>query len=116
MATSAGLYIILELHAAPGPGGQSPNQQFTRKSVKRGVLQLWNLRESILVVGLDHKRQTYTQHAIEIVDEPVPFTNGEKHNMFYEFYPNAWKRIWALEDGLKVSADSRLHIQMMDGR
>lgn len=120
MATSAGLYIILGLHAAPG--GQSPDQQFTGKSVKRvGFFNSGNYERAYQwLEWITNVRHTHSAFgnvgAIEVVNEPVPLTDGEKHSLLYEFYPNAWKRIRAVEDGLKVSANNRLHIQMMDGR
>lgn len=121
MASSAGLYIILGLHAAPG--GQSPNQQFTGKSVNPpGFFTSANYERSYRwlewLTQIIHTRTTFRNvGAIELVNEPVPGTNsGWRSSLVNEYYPNAWKRIRAAEANLGTSKNNLLHIQMMDAR
>ncbi|CAM6128527.1 unnamed protein product [Calypogeia fissa] len=121
MASSAGLYIILDLHAAPG--GQSPNQQFTGRAVSPpGFFNSANYERAYewleWITNLVHTRTTFRNvGAIEIVNEPAPGNNSAWiHSLLYEFYPTAWKRIRAVEDNLKVESNKSLHIQMMDVR
>jgi aryl-phospho-beta-D-glucosidase BglC (GH1 family) len=120
MASAAGLYIILVLHAAPG--GQSPNQQFTGKAVNPvGFFNSGNYERAYQwlewITNVRHTHPTFRNvGAIEIVNEPVPGNNDEKFSMWYNYYPTAWKRIRAAEDKLHVTSNNRLHIQMMDAR
>ena len=50
---------------------------------------------------------------LEIVNEPVHHGNSQTESMRKTYYPTAWARIRAAEAALNVSADNRLHIQMM---
>ena len=106
MARDANLYVILDLHAAPG--GQSPNQQFTGKSVDPvGFFQNSNYERAYQwlewMTRVVHTNKKFSHvGAIELVNEPVPNGNSEVHSLFYKYYPTAWKRIRAVEDGLQV--------------
>ena len=106
MARDANLYVILVLHAAPG--GQSPNQQFTGKSVDPvGFFQTSNYERAYQwlewMTQVVHTNENFSNvGAIELVNEPVPNGGSEVHSLFYEYYPTAWNRIRAVEDGLQV--------------
>ncbi|KAG0570236.1 hypothetical protein KC19_6G146700 [Ceratodon purpureus] len=120
MATSAGLYIILVLHAAPG--GQSPNQQFTGKAVEQvGFFNSGNYERAYQwlewITSVRHTHSAFGNvGAIEVVNEPVPGNGDQRNSLLYEYYPTAWRRIRAAEDKLHVTLNNRLHIQMMDAR
>lgn len=57
-----------------------------------------------------------TVGALELVNEPLQGQYNITATLTTEYYPNAWKRIRAVEDRLQIPSLSRLHIQMMNTR
>jgi len=51
-----------------------------------------------------------------LVNEPLQGQYNITSTLTTEYYPNAWKRIRAIEDRLEVPSSSRLHISMMNTR
>ena len=49
---------------------------------------------------------------IEVVNEPIQNSPLDT-TMISEYYPTAWSRIRAAEDALQITANNRVHIQMM---
>ncbi|OOO07157.1 glycoside hydrolase family 5 [Aspergillus oryzae] len=96
-ASDAGLYIIIDLHGAPGAQYQRALEFLEWMTIK--VHTLHNFRN----VGM-----------LEVVNEPVQnpqVTTTLRSN----YYPNAFHSIRKVEGALSIDRKDYLHIQMMDG-
>ncbi|CAG2005534.1 unnamed protein product [Fusarium graminearum] len=102
-----GIYVLIGLHS--GPGISSPNEQFTGHSVpdprfytpenyERAYKFLEWMTKRI------HTNGNYTTVGmLEVLNEPVhvPKWKDEAADMIKNYYPNAYKRIQAMEGYLK---------------
>ena len=116
-AKDAGLYVIIDLHGAPG--AQQPNQPFTGQFAPTvGFYVSWQYERAYQflewMTRIIHTDSAFwSVGAIQLVNEP--FQNPSQiPTLVSEFYPNAWRRIRAAEDQLGTARDQRLHIQMMN--
>ncbi|KAI6756965.1 hypothetical protein HG530_011563 [Fusarium avenaceum] len=114
-----GIYVLIGLHSAPGIS--SPNEQFTGHSVpdpqfykpenyERAYKFLEWMTKRI------HTNGNYTTVGmLEVLNEPVHVAKwkAEAADMIKNYYPNAYKRIQAMEGYLKVAEADRLHVQFM---
>ncbi|KAG6554347.1 hypothetical protein Mapa_004263 [Marchantia paleacea] len=117
-ATEAGLYIILDLHAAPGAqkaweaftGQMAPSPGFYKDYQYERALQFMEW-----LTNLAHTNPNFANvGSIQLINEPLQ-NHDTVQSMLNGYYPNAWKRIRALEDSLGVIHSNRLHIMMMNG-
>ncbi|KAF4965241.1 hypothetical protein FSARC_6960 [Fusarium sarcochroum] len=115
-ASDRGLYIILDLHGAPG--AQEPNQPFTGQyAPKAGFYNDYNYGRAIewleWITDIIHTKNEYRNVGmLELVNEPQNWDNAVD-SLRKTYYPNAFSAIRKVEDNLKVTDDNRLHIQMM---
>jgi len=118
-AKDAGIYVIIDLHAAPG--GQQKDQSFTGKSVSTpGFFVSWQYERAYKflewMAKIIHTDSAFwSVGALQLVNEPIQNPN-QYPSLVNEFYPNAWKRIRAAEAALGTTQANLLHIQMMDQR
>ncbi|KAF5013734.1 hypothetical protein FDECE_275 [Fusarium decemcellulare] len=115
-ASDRGLYIILDLHGAPG--AQEPNQPFTGQYAPEvGFYNDHNYGRAVewleWIVDIVHTQNEYRNVGmIELVNEPLNWDKAVD-SLRQTFYPNAIQAIRKVEDNLKVANNDRLHIQMM---
>ncbi|MCJ1287085.1 hypothetical protein MMC26_006433 [Xylographa opegraphella] len=128
-ATHAGMYIIIDLHGAPG--AQVAQQPFTGQCASPSPWLLLHYHASTAGFYADYQYQRAYwflgnmtelifngQHPayagvgmLEIVNEPLP-----NESLISEYYPNALAAIRAVEARYNVPAAKQLNIQMMDAR
>ncbi|KAJ7519263.1 hypothetical protein O6H91_20G031000 [Diphasiastrum complanatum] len=120
-ARDAGLYIILDLHGAPG--AQHAQNAFTGQfAPTAGFYVSWQYERAIQwlewITQIIHTNKAFaTVGAIELVNEPLQIAaSPDVQSMINSYYPNAWTRIRAVEDKLGITPNNRLHIQMMDAK
>ncbi|KAJ5618135.1 hypothetical protein N7537_003249 [Penicillium hordei] len=116
-ASDKGLYIIMDLHGAPG--AQTAKNSFTGQyAAKAGFYTDENYERALkwlewmveLVYQTDEMRNV---GMLEIVNEPA--RNEEMgSSMRSKYYPKAVERIRAAEKKLSIDANDYLHIQAMD--
>ncbi|RSL47209.1 hypothetical protein CEP54_013523 [Fusarium duplospermum] len=114
-----GLYVIIDLHGAPG--SQSPSEQFTGHALKNpGFYTPENYERAARFLEWMTKRihtngNYTTVGMIEAMNEPVRSGKwkAEATDMRKNFYPKAFHRIQAMEGYLDVAESDRLHIQFM---
>ncbi|CAG8017015.1 unnamed protein product [Penicillium olsonii] len=116
-ASDAGLYIIVDLHGAPG--AQTPSNAFTgQNAAKPGFYSEYNYERALkwldwmveLVYTVDEMRNV---GMVEVVNEPVQ-DDGMASSMREKYYPQAVERVRAVEKKLNINKNDNLHIQMMD--
>jgi len=117
-ATDAGMYIIIDLHGAPG--AQVAEQPFTGQyaptagfyqdyQYQRAYWFLGNMTEQIFSVAPAAYKGV---GMIEVVNEPI---SGES-TLISEYYPNALAAVRNVETALGIAEADKLNIQMMDER
>ncbi|KAJ5343940.1 uncharacterized protein MYU51_002117 [Penicillium brevicompactum] len=115
-ASDAGLYIIMDLHGAPGAQtknpftGQNPQEPgfYTDDNYERALKWLeWMTK---LVYTVDELRNV---GMLEVVNEPVQ-DDDKASSMRSKYYPQAVERIRAAEKKLNINKNDYLHIQTMD--
>ncbi|KAL3456954.1 glycoside hydrolase superfamily [Aspergillus heterothallicus] len=107
-ASDAGMYIIMDLHGAPG--AQEPEQPFTGQDYQydRALDFLEWMTTTI------HQNNKFRNVGmLELVNEPVQ-NAGQVASMRTSYYPEAFTRIRNTETSLGVTASDYLHIQMMN--
>ncbi|KAK7402806.1 hypothetical protein QQX98_011434 [Neonectria punicea] len=115
-ASDRGMYIILDLHGAPG--AQQPSQPFTGQYANTaGFYNDYNYGRAIewleWIVDTVHKTNEFRNVGmIELVNEPLNWDNAVS-TLRSSYYPKAYKAIRTVEDNLSVKSNDRLHIQMM---
>lgn len=118
-AKEAGLYIILDLHGAPG--AQLAKQPFTGQYAPSAGFYLGYQYERAYkwlewITKIIHTNPSFANvGAVEIVNEPS--TNQDiAATMISQYYPTAFARIRAVEQGLGIAANNKIHIQMMNAK
>ena len=115
-AKDAGIYVIIDLHAAPGV--QQRQQSFTGHIVDTPGFFTSSQYERAYqflewMANIIHTDPAFWMvGTLQVVNEPA----ANYPSLVSEFYPNAWKRIRAAEAALKTTRENLLHIQMMDQR
>ncbi|KAF5610557.1 murein transglycosylase [Fusarium subglutinans] len=115
-ASDRGLYIILDLHGAPG--AQEPNQPFTGQYAPTvGFYSDYNYDRAIewleWMTDIIHTKKEYRNVGmLELVNEPLNWDNAVD-TLRKTYYPKAYSAIREVEDKLRVTSNDRLHIQMM---
>lgn len=123
-AKDAGLYVIIELHGAPG--AQATDAFTGQYNPSPGFFDTYNYDRACKwlewITNKIHTNAAYsTVGMIGLVNEPVrigdskyPNAKSQTDSMRSEYYPKAWNTIRNKENDLGVSKDGQLHIQMMD--
>ncbi|KPM38233.1 Glucan endo-1,6-beta-glucosidase B [Neonectria ditissima] len=116
----AGLYVIIDLHGAPG--SQTTNEQFTGHSVATpGFYTAENYERAYKflewMTNRIHTNGNYTTVGmLQVLNEPVhtgPW-KAEAADMIETFYPGAYQRIRDAESKLGIAKADLLHIQYME--
>ena len=113
-AKDAGIYVIIDLHGAPG--AQVASQPFTGQfAPSAGFYVSWQYERAYQflewMAKIIHTDSAFwSVGALEVVNEPI----GGVSSLVNDFYPNAWKRIRTAEAALGTTQANLLHIQMMN--
>ncbi|KAL4796619.1 glycoside hydrolase superfamily [Aspergillus venezuelensis] len=116
-ASDAGMYIIIDLHGAPG--AQEPEQPFTGQYAPSAGFYVDYQYERALqflewITTKIHQSDKFRNVGmLEVVNEPVQDTN-QASSMISSYYPDAFTRVRNAETSLGVSSDKYLHLQMMN--
>ncbi|KAF2973564.1 hypothetical protein GQX73_g69 [Xylaria multiplex] len=118
-ARDAGLYIIMDLHGAPG--SQSPNEEFTgHGTANPGFFTDANYERANKflewMTERIHTNDAYsTVGMLEVINEPIKrrVNATDADDMLERFYPAAWDRIRGRENKLGIAKEDKLHIQYM---
>ncbi|KAH6958017.1 glycoside hydrolase superfamily [Fusarium avenaceum] len=123
-ASNLGIYIIIDLHAAPG--GQQEDV-FTGQNAKpAGFFNQHNFGRAkkwlAWITDCIHTNPIYySMGIIEVLNEPVSRhdkdnrypTPGQDPGLIYQFYPAALRAVSDTEAMLNVSDDQKLHVQFI---
>lgn len=116
-ARDAGLYIILDLHGAPG--AQQSQQPFTGQYAPTAGFYVDYQYERAYkwlewITNIVHTNSNFANvGTIQLVNEPIQ-NSATVSTMISQYYPTAFKRIRAVESGLGITANNYVHIQMMN--
>ncbi|KAF6224636.1 hypothetical protein HO173_012979 [Letharia columbiana] len=119
-ASNAGLYIIIDLHGAPG-AQVARNADTGQIASTPGFYVDYQYERAYKflewMANIIHTDKSYRNVGmLEILSQPVQGSNSETDSMRQTFYPTAWARIRAAEAALKISPNNLLHIQMMNAK
>ncbi|KAL9112065.1 MAG: hypothetical protein Q9227_003685 [Pyrenula ochraceoflavens] len=116
LAKAAGLYIIIDMHGAPG--AQQAMQPSTGQNAPTAGFYVDYQYERALkylewmTTNIHTNSNFSTVGMIELVNEPIQSAN-DVPGLTSSFYPQAFSRIRAAEAAVTVPASSALTIQMM---
>ncbi|KAH8434152.1 glycoside hydrolase family 5 protein [Aspergillus melleus] len=116
-ASDAGLYIIVDLHGAPG--AQTAQNAFTGQYADEpGFYQDYQYERALKflewMADKVHGDEAYRNVGmLEVVNEPVQNAD-QTASMRSSYYPDAFDRIRKVEQNLNIDRSNYLHIQMMD--
>lgn len=123
-AKDAGLYVMIELHGAPGAQAYDP---FTGQyNPKPAFYSSYNYNRAFKwldwMTNKIHTNPAYsTVGMIGLLNEPerigdskYPNAKAQTDSMRKDYYPQAWTTIRSRENALGISKDNQLHISMMD--
>ncbi|KAK0512328.1 hypothetical protein JMJ35_005456 [Cladonia borealis] len=119
-ASDAGMYIIIDLHGAPGAqvagnpdtGQLAPSPGFYIEYQYERAYEFLEWMTNII-----HTNNNYRNVGmLEVVNEPEQGQDSDTNSMRQQYYPTAWQRIRAAEDALEIAGQNRLHIQMMNAK
>ncbi|KAL6719025.1 hypothetical protein ACLMJK_003260 [Lecanora helva] len=117
-ASDAGLYVIIDLHGAPGAqvannadtGQYNPNPGFYAAYNYERAFKFLEWMTHIIHTNAKYK----SVGMLEIVNEPEMGNTDHTNSMRDNYYPGAFERIRAAEANLNVSTAKTLHVQMMN--
>ncbi|KAL4870287.1 glucan endo-1,6-beta-glucosidase B [Aspergillus spectabilis] len=114
-ASDAGMYIIMDLHGAPGAQEAEHRLQFASTP---GFYQDYQYERALQF--LEWMTETIHQNdkfrnvgMLELVNEPLQDAD-QVTSMRSSYYPEAFTRIRSKESFLGITANNNLHIQMMN--
>ncbi|ORY04290.1 glycoside hydrolase superfamily [Clohesyomyces aquaticus] len=113
-AADRNLYVVLDLHGAPG--AQEPNQPFTGQyAPSAGFFHSWQYERAYkflqVMTQRIHSNAAYrTTGMIEVLNEP----ERNHPDLITEFYATAYAKIRETEAQVNCPAESQLTIQFMD--
>ncbi|RJE19079.1 Glycoside hydrolase family 5 [Aspergillus sclerotialis] len=116
-ASDAGLYIIMDLHGAPG--AQTAKNAFTGQYAdSAGFFQDYQYERALkflewMTTNVHQNDAFRNVGMLEIVNEPLQDAD-QVSSMRTSYYPQAFDRIRAAEEQLNIDRNDYLHIQMMD--
>lgn len=125
-ATDLGIYVIIDLHGAPGGQqqdvftGQNPNPAGFFNDYNYGRAEKWLSWMTTRI----HTNAAYASVGmIEVVNEPVSQHDGarwpapgEDPGLVQTYYPGALRAVRDAEAALQVPDDRRLHVQFMSDK
>lgn len=127
-ATDLGMYVIMDLHGAPGGQqqdvftGQNPNPAGFFNDYNFGRAEKW----LTWMTNRIHNTPGYASVGmIEVLNEPVSKHDdggarypapGEDPGLIQSYYPAALKAVRDAEAALQVSDDKKLHVQFMSSK
>ncbi|KAJ3148165.1 hypothetical protein HK101_002173 [Irineochytrium annulatum] len=126
-AASLGIYVIIDLHGAPGGQqqdaftGQQPNPAGFYNDYDYGRAERW----LSWMTNRIHTNSAYrTVGMIEVLNEPVSQHDGggrypapgQVPGLINTYYPGALRAVRSAEDALGVPAGNRLHVQFMSSK
>ncbi|KAJ3204575.1 hypothetical protein HDU82_005749 [Entophlyctis luteolus] len=116
-AADAGLYIIIDLHAAPG--AQVASNPFTGQYAPvPGFYVDWQYERALKflewITTIIHTNRNFRNVGmLQVVNEPER-SDAASPNLRAAFYPSAVRRIRAVEAALRIDREQYVHIQMMN--
>lgn len=126
-AADLGLYVIIDLHGAPGGQqqdvftGQNPNPAGFFNDYNFGRAEKW----LTWMTNRIHSNDAYsTVGMLEVLNEPVSKHDadnrypapGEDPGLVQTYYPGALKAIRDAEAALNIGSDKALHVQFMSSK
>lgn len=116
-AKDAGLYVMIELHGAPG--AQTTDAFTGQYNPSPGFYSTYNYNRAFQwlewMTNKIHTNPSYsTVGMIGLVNEPLRGDSSQTQSMRKDYYPQAWNTIRNKENALGISKDNQLHISMMD--
>lgn len=126
-AADLGLYVIIDLHGAPGGQqqdvftGQNPNPAGFYNDYNFGRAEQW----LSWMTDRIHNNPAYsTVGMIEVLNEPVSKHDasgrypapGQDPGMIQSFYPGALKAVRDVENAQGISDNKKLHVQFMSSK
>ncbi|EGX52505.1 hypothetical protein AOL_s00043g294 [Orbilia oligospora ATCC 24927] len=118
-AKKLGLYVILDLHGAPG--AQIDKNAFTGQFAPTpGFYQDYQYTRAVTFLGwitrkIHSKPEVFgSVGMLQVLNEPLAWHPDVTATLVSEFYPKAWKRIRYVERELKVKKSKQLHVMFMD--
>ncbi|KAL3491054.1 glucan endo-1,6-beta-glucosidase B [Aspergillus germanicus] len=118
-ASDVGMYIIIDLHGAPG--AQQPNQPFTGQYASTpGFYQDYQYDRALeflewMTITIHQNNNFRNVGMLELVNEPLQNAD-QVASMRMSYYPDAFTRIRNAETTLGVTNNNYLHIQMMNAK
>ncbi|OXV05484.1 hypothetical protein Egran_06748 [Elaphomyces granulatus] len=117
-ASDEGIYIILDLHGAPG--AQQPYVSFTGQLSPKNFYNDNNYERALRFLewaaNLVHTNDNFRNVGmLEVVNEPAT-VSSQAESLRTEYYPQAFQRIRDAETKLQIQPNKYLHVQMMDKR
>lgn len=99
-----GLCLLTIAKSVPNPGFYTPENYERAYRFLEWMTKRIHTNDNYTTVGM-----------LEVLNEPVHVAKwkAEAADMIKNYYPNAFKRIQAMEGYLKVASADRLHIQFM---
>ncbi|KAL6692395.1 glycoside hydrolase family 5 protein [Trichoderma pleuroticola] len=125
-AADLGIYVIIDLHGAPGGQqqdpftGQNPNPAGFYNSYNYGRAEKW----LSWMTNRIHTNPAYsTVGMIEVLNEPVSRHDGGRYpapgqdpSLVQTYYPGALKAVRDAEAALNVPSNKKLHVQFMSSK
>jgi len=117
-AAKYGIYVILDLHGAPG--AQVAQNPFTGQyAPTAGFYVDYQFDRAVQfmswITNLIHTNPSYsTVGAVQVVNEPISWQPSVTASMISTYYPQAWNAVRSVESTLKIASSKKLHIQFMD--
>lgn len=125
-AASLGIYVIIDLHGAPGGQqqdaftGQNPNPAGFYNTYDYGRAEKW----LSWMTNRIHTNSAYsTVGMIEVLNEPVSSHDGSRYpapgevpGLVQTYYPGALKAVRDAEAALGISGSRALHVQFMSSK
>ncbi|KAF3937787.1 hypothetical protein ABW19_dt0205352 [Dactylella cylindrospora] len=118
LAKKYGLYVILDLHGAPG--AQIKHNAFTGQDApSAGFYVSYQYNRAVTFLGWITKKihtdpNFSTVGMLQVLNEPLAWEQDQTASMITEYYPKAWNKIRSVEKSLKVTGNKRLHVMFMD--
>ncbi|KAJ6263047.1 glucan endo-1,6-beta-glucosidase [Drechslerella dactyloides] len=118
LAKKYGLYVILDLHGAPG--AQVSDNPFTGQYASQaGFYQDYQYTRALTFLGwLAKKIHTRPEFAtvgtLQVLNEPLAYQPAVTASLLTSFYPAAYGKIRGVEAAKQIPKERQLHIMFMD--
>ncbi|CAG8961548.1 hypothetical protein HYFRA_00013966 [Hymenoscyphus fraxineus] len=117
-ASDAGLYVVLDLHAAPG--AQVTMNAFTgQNAIKANFYNTTNYDRAVVwlewMTKVTHTNRNFRNVGmVQIINEPISWASNTTVGLVDYYYPKAYDAIRKVEKRLRVPKWRNLHIQAMN--